>query len=326
LSEIHNFGTIDSKIHSNLMKKTQLILLCSLLMSQIVFTQLTPEFQSTLYFEDAIGNKDTLLYGFDERAEVGVNPEFGEVDISSIPMDSVFEVRFIHPDDFNNNPNFPNPHYKKFIGQASSFFEPINCYNTIEGAMILVRCNNLPISIEWESEVYDSSFCTIGSSLMTQAIFETVNFWFEEEEFLEEYVCLSSNEYFSASFEIAEPVLDLWTYYSQENVEGIGIDSVYGIALGIGPGPSPSNPCDEVFILNTNEEKLDLGFQVYPNPTSGFVQFSEPANYQLYNMQGQLIQYGVDADEIFFQNAPSGMYILRLEVKEAIGYRKVFLE
>ncbi len=39
------------------------------------------EFSFTLYFEDAIGNKDSLILGYDELATNGEDEEFGEENV-----------------------------------------------------------------------------------------------------------------------------------------------------------------------------------------------------------------------------------------------------
>ena len=56
----------------------------------------TPAFIMPFWFEDAVGNKDTIWVGADNNATSGNNfdMQFGEVPIYS-PFDSVFEVRAI---------------------------------------------------------------------------------------------------------------------------------------------------------------------------------------------------------------------------------------
>jgi hypothetical protein len=55
--------------------------------------QLQPEINFKMYFDDAAGNSDTVTFGYDSLARLYIDPNFGEIDLSSIPMDSVFEVR-----------------------------------------------------------------------------------------------------------------------------------------------------------------------------------------------------------------------------------------
>ena len=59
------------------------------------FSQLTPEFEFQFYAEDFLGNRDTITIGYDSRAAEydTINTQFGEVDITSEPFDSIFEMR-----------------------------------------------------------------------------------------------------------------------------------------------------------------------------------------------------------------------------------------
>ncbi len=92
-------GTLKTLI----MKQLAHFVLTSLFMSCLAYAyaQKIPIFQTPLYFEDSLGNKDTLVIGYDRNVKDDqLNPEYGEVWIST-PMDSVFEVRAFHGDDFS---------------------------------------------------------------------------------------------------------------------------------------------------------------------------------------------------------------------------------
>jgi hypothetical protein len=54
----------------------------------------TQEYSFPLYFEDAVGNKDTLNFGFDQSASFGVDENLGEANIIGQPYDSTFFVFF----------------------------------------------------------------------------------------------------------------------------------------------------------------------------------------------------------------------------------------
>ncbi len=62
------------------------------------------EFVFPMYFEDALGNRDTVFLGYDPNGSRDVIlPEFGELDIAHIPFDSVFDVRITNQADINAN-------------------------------------------------------------------------------------------------------------------------------------------------------------------------------------------------------------------------------
>src|SRR5690554_219642 len=50
-------------------------------------------FQFQMFFEDAIGNKDTLTIGYDLNGTELIDSSFGEENIIGIPLDSTFDVR-----------------------------------------------------------------------------------------------------------------------------------------------------------------------------------------------------------------------------------------
>jgi hypothetical protein len=70
--------------------------------------QKTPFFLTTFYFEDAIGNIDSIEVGYDLTANQTGNPDFGEVtDLS--PFDSVFDVRAVNYFEYYNTTPPINP-------------------------------------------------------------------------------------------------------------------------------------------------------------------------------------------------------------------------
>ena len=46
------------------------------------------EFSFSMYFKDAAGNKDTLVFGYDGNATHGLDPQFGETDYYGQQMNS----------------------------------------------------------------------------------------------------------------------------------------------------------------------------------------------------------------------------------------------
>jgi len=76
------------------------ILISFLTISQFIFGQ---EFSFPIYFEDAIGNKDTLTMGYDINGTDGLDTVLGEINIIGVPLDTSFDVRI--SDAFWNNGN-----------------------------------------------------------------------------------------------------------------------------------------------------------------------------------------------------------------------------
>jgi hypothetical protein len=87
--------------------KMTITFLC-LLLAFISTAQKTPYFLTTFYFEDAIGNIDSIEVGYDLTAKNSGNPDFGEVSDLS-PFDSLFEVRAVNYFEYYNTTPPINP-------------------------------------------------------------------------------------------------------------------------------------------------------------------------------------------------------------------------
>lgn len=60
-----------------------------------------PLFQTVIWFEDAVGNRDSVNIGFNLEAKWDtLNPNFGEA-LLDTPFDSIFEVRVSHLDNWD---------------------------------------------------------------------------------------------------------------------------------------------------------------------------------------------------------------------------------
>ncbi|MCF8417129.1 MAG: hypothetical protein K9G40_12865, partial [Crocinitomicaceae bacterium] len=79
------------------------LLIFAISFSNLLFAQ--EEFSFELYFEDALGNKDTLILGYDSNATNGIDPLFGELNMTGQPWDNTFEVRA--GNGYLGEPDFP---------------------------------------------------------------------------------------------------------------------------------------------------------------------------------------------------------------------------
>lgn len=104
------------------------------------------EYSFLLYFEDSIGNRDTLYFGFDKEASFGIDEKFGETNIIGNPYDSILFAFF---SDAATNEEYDcrletekNPTYitkKQYINLLNEGF--------IEIGLI---AKNWPIKISWD--------------------------------------------------------------------------------------------------------------------------------------------------------------------------------
>jgi hypothetical protein len=129
-----------------------LILFC---LSIVSFAQNTiPEFHVPMYFEDGVGNKDTVYAGFDINAEWAIqNGDFGEKNISNKPWKQDFEVR---------------------LGRVPTVLSKIDiqkekCADTLSTQVVVrtfhvlyLKAKHFPIKWSWDSTKFKNN-CTINS-------------------------------------------------------------------------------------------------------------------------------------------------------------------
>ena len=84
--------------------------------------------------------------------------------------------------------------------------------------------------------------------------------------------------------------------------------------------------CDGVDIVATNESKIALKLNIYPNPSSDRVNITcencVPSQYNLFDINGKSVQQGT-TNNISIANLQSGMYLLRIETDEGVSTKKL---
>ncbi len=110
------------------------------------------EFSFQLYFEDALGNRDTVTVGYDENASHAIDTVFGEEDIISLPWDNQCEVRI---SDFSKTFHTKKQIIKNHCGESWYFWNPI---------YIDIKNPQFPLTISWDYFVLQSE-CISGSIL-----------------------------------------------------------------------------------------------------------------------------------------------------------------
>lgn len=99
--------------------------------------------------------------------------------------------------------------------------------------------------------------------------------------------------------------------YSNPNLSCIEVDSVeWSIANWsnyIDPTAYLSEDCSAVGILDNNESTSILA---YPNPTTGSIYLSEPANITLSDLSGKLLLEQKNTNQLDISTLPAGMYFL----------------
>ncbi|MGE4542136.1 MAG: T9SS type A sorting domain-containing protein [Bacteroidales bacterium] len=258
-----------------------------LIISQFVSAQ---EFSFQMYFEDAIGNKDTLTIGFDRNGTDTIDTEFGEVNLISIPLDTSFDVRISN--EWQNRVYHQMPgtfHTKKQI------IEQKECGVWYSVNSIDIFTDNWPVTMHWDSTLFVDT-CLNGS------LFTSVNpgGWWDTGGFRE---VLGGNS--SLTFEPNYPYHDDNYGYINENNDTI---DVFWQTFGD----------FSILILGTDEFASNKDFQLYPNPTINTItidfkgQDFNIKEIQVLNMNGKSQPIIVSGKNIDLTKIPDGLYLIRL--------------
>ncbi len=247
------------------------------------YGQLSPYFETTLYFEDAIGNRDSVIFGYDINASSGLDPEFGEVEITE-PFDSVFEVR-MRPRDDTSNDYFT----KRLISGTEIVVNDPSCYSGSLGE-IYIHALHQPVKVWWDREQFQSSECFAGAFIIDHILHELAG-PIALDDFPPLYYCMGDVD--TGYFELTEESLDpeYPRICLEKEVEGFGFKKIYGLRLAVGPTWAYT-PC--YWVVNTTEAPRPHYFSSYPNPVTDQVEFSLDPNANIeyltiYDSEGQQV-------------------------------------
>ncbi|MDO8368346.1 MAG: T9SS type A sorting domain-containing protein [Saprospiraceae bacterium] len=229
------------------------VLLASLMTCPLLaVAQLTPFFQTSLYFQDSIGHRDTLVIGYDTSASSQhLNPQFGEL-LLTTPFDSVFEVRAMHRGDSQERT------IKKIIGHYE-IIPGLTCGVSSIGK-IVINAKYPPISM-----TYDSTKFPIGIGNCKNVVLspEWNIFFLQQWWNVCDYYCLGSSSVFIEDFAVPPPASGCWNrLFVEKEVDGQGLKMLPGFFLEI----FSEGPCNDSNIINIKTEPM-FGLGVLkPNP------------------------------------------------------------
>lgn len=300
-------------------------ILILLLTSAVAFGQKTAFWETNFYFEDGLGNKDSITLGRDIDADRKFNPDFGEVNLKDVPWDSVFEARASHGEAANGHA-FPRVLSKKIIGTGYEFNQDENCLLTYEPLKIFVKVKHFPLKISWNSEDFED-YCSVYS-YMSQFSLSDISensYWFTDTITFtpDDYTCLSKQnetvfEYFSGKY--------FKSFVLEQNSSG-GLDTIYGLYLGLLPEVTKISPCapkENWGTVSVDDTQSQVVINLYPNPASHEInlEYPESLSWQLYDNQGQMLKNGKE-HQIDIANLPNGVYILRLKIQNRVVVKKI---
>lgn len=272
-------------------------------------------FETELYFEDAIGNKDTITIGFDTTANKKYNPNLGELNIIT-SFDSVFEVRASHGLDYQNSSMVLS---KTIIGFCELAW-PINCYSG-EPINIFIHAEHQPIKVKWDRKDFLKSKCTYGSFIHYNFLYEIVdpNAIIFDPEF--EYECLG-NQDSTYIFIGKEYVQDDGNLEELPYTTVINVDTIYGFQLMLEPSANIS-PCFVTSNVNIVSQNEDLS--IFPNPSYGIFNIHDADDLEIhvFNIQGKMVDVPLINNRIDLSQHESGIYFIKFRIGQKYFTKKV---
>ncbi len=220
------------------------------------------QFTFDVYFEDAIGNRDTITLGYDATASDTINPQYGEVNIVNQAWDSVFEVRLSEFDYIYTGSTY-NPSFQS-KKKIMKFIPQIPCVYSSAPVFIAVKNKYRPFHFTWDSTLFQD---TVRMSSGFQFY---------------HYVCLGPVWASSTDSLMYE---DPFNYCEQCHIQQNG-DTIWLIGFTF-------SYFNTIGFQDPNSK--DLVIKVYPNPVKDVVTFdmeniNQESELIIYNSLGQLVR------------------------------------
>ncbi len=290
---------------------------------QCVLAQMKiPSFQMPIYFEDAKGNKDSIVVGFDESADyTKIDSLFGEDELLT-PFDSVFDVRIIK---FWSGSEKPITGKKRVRLVEDNSFPLFRLY-------ILINAKYNPIKVTHKIDLLKSK------TILAQAILSKVTLglastpWWEYSNAGYDWVCLAGQQelYIDVSKKKdGEALTNVRLYEVQGQSTAQKIPYLTFSQFASGPGCSKILDSEE---LSQNEIKV----AVFPNPVQNTFRLSLSENIDNKNLKLSIIdsfgkilieQFNYNSMvDIDVQSIPAGFYFLQLSNEKKIVAMSKFVK
>ncbi|PWH85749.1 T9SS type A sorting domain-containing protein [Brumimicrobium oceani] len=209
-------------------------------------------FQFQMFFEDAIGNKDTLTIGYDFNGTELIDSSFGEENIIGIPLDSTFDVRISDAFYHFGNATF---HTKKQIlpNLCAGGWFPI--------VAIDIKCENWPVVATWDNSLFYNE-CREGS------VFTSINpgGWWDtgspSDLYRAELTSLNQVTFMS-NYDPFWEVNENYAYINSSN------DTIPYFWMAFG----------DLSLITLGVENISADFKLYPNPVKDLLYIDTSAEF-----------------------------------------------
>jgi hypothetical protein len=252
-----------------------------LLQAQALYSQQKAQFELPIYFEDARGNKDSVVVGYDRSIKIAnsFNPEFGE-DYLYTPFDSVLEVRAM---------SYPYNYTTKKLVEGVFEANDGTCDNYGAYLTIVAQAKYLPVKIYWDTTKL------FGVCHRNTVLSRNKDLLLFQEPFGTPRLLWGNTWCMQYEKEIIDPPMEqnnIEQYYEIEwEVEGkTGMQKLPGFSFSMFFWPF--NYCEDYVKTLSTESPAALPVAVWPNPVSGDLQVQwqetdgSPLLFRMYALNG----------------------------------------
>lgn len=256
--------------------------------------QLTPEFSFTLYLTDGLGNQDSVVMGYDSLSTYGIDEDFGEMDITNAPYDTVFEVRTF---DALGSPAPSVPRSATTMNiiplEYGEFTQAWGGYISL-----LIRAKHLPVTFRWDSSLFQ------GGNKRSSSLFVANNYYYAapHPDYFPKF--LRASDAFREFF--AVPGYEYQGFWDEDSAGDSARIYVYHFSF------SGTDPVQSI------DDSQQGSWRVYPNPAHDWANVQSDApltRLSLYDAMGRKVREEafMPGHEVEWSLAelPPGLYALR---------------
>ena len=271
--------------------------------------QQTAMFEANFIFEDAIGNKDSIIIGYDTLANATFNPQFGEVEVDSDEgFNPVFDLQGNHDSNYYSNI------IKKRISPTTKYFPLSGCYKVFTET-IYFTAKNFPVTISWDS-LYFQDWCHAIAYITPLNILTMENQdWGEiAPDYL--WACLKYNSKYVLTEAIADD--QEWEInYDYAILNDGSKGKVYGVQIWF--RDFGFYECYKS--VSNNDIRKTEKIIITPNPTSDYIRISNislsrDSRVSILDISGRVVKTNIENERIDVTHLPKGMYFLTIESEE----------
>lgn len=264
-------------------------------------------FETTIYFEDAVGNVDSVIVGHDESANGSYNPNFGEVDIAE-PWDSVFEVRAAHFFDWWLSIDGESLLSKKIIGLSAGGIHPTyGCLMNNEPIVVFANVENMPLSVSWDQSAFSGSYCRNRTTITSNVTPIIADYWYIYYEEGVDFSCMAeSGGILFDTFDI----YDGFGFYLVDEMENGSVDTMVAMLLVFRDQTASDSPCTATVGIN-HVGNGEGSIEIYPNPSHDWFYIDSGAfdHWKIFDQKLKVVKTG-RAQLVHTGELQSGVYFL----------------